>query len=317
MNSPLVSIICTCYNHSEYIQEALDSVVEQGYDHIELVVIDNGSHDASANQIRRWEYHNRGSIPVYAIFHPVSLNYCQSFNRALALVKGDYVIDLSGDDVLLPGHVARAVDTLANHPGNIYFSNALLEKEDKSTSTFYPVNRESKPIAPVRSGDMYEEVVQRTVICAPTLVVPTHILLDEGGYDESLSYEDFDLIVRLARKFHFVFNDHIGVKKRILKSSFSAQQYRIRHSVMLPSTLKVCHKIRKMNRTKQEDEALLNRLMFETKHALASANFDVALGFLGLADQIGGSGWRYRLFRLWAKTKFDLSFLYKHYAGLK
>lgn len=316
MDASLVSVICTCYNHAKYIQHALDSVIEQSHSYLELIIIDNGSHDDSVDQIQRWSDYNQGIIPVHAIFHPTPLNYCQSFNQALAMVKGEYVIDLSGDDVLLPHHVARAVETLEGHPTSVYFSNALLEEEGKST-TFYPVGKERKPLEQVASGDIYRQVIHRTVVCAATLVFPAAILLDEGGYDENLSYEDFDIIVRLARKYHFVFNDHIGVKKRILKSSFSAQQYRVRHSVMLPSTLKVCYKILEMNRTAQENEALTIRLMFETKHALASANFEVADGFLNLAGQMGVSGWRYFLFKIWAKLKLDLSFFYKHCVGLR
>jgi glycosyltransferase involved in cell wall biosynthesis len=317
MKSPLVSIICTCYNHEEYIQEALNSVAEQNHYPIELVIIDNGSRDESVRQIHNWIQGKPQKINIKTLLHPNTLNYCRSFNLGLAIIKGKYVLDLSGDDVLLPGHVATAVKTLENHPESVYFSNAFLEEKDKPLLTFYPVNSENKPATEVVSGDIYEQVIHRTHLCAPTLVFPTQMLRGEGGYDEGLSYEDFDIIVRTARKYNFVFNEHIGVKKRILKSSFAAQQYRVRSSVMLPSTLMVCRKIKGMNRTQQEDKALLSRLMYEAKHALASANFDVAAGFLDLAGQIGVSGFRFRLFSLWAKTKLDLSFLYKRYVSIR
>lgn len=311
MASPLVSIICTCYNHGKYIQEALKSVAEQDHDPIELIIIDNGSRDDSVKQIQNWILSHQQRININTIFRPTTLNYCRSFNLGLAMIKGKYVIDLSGDDVLLPGHVSTAVKSLENHPESIYFSNAFLEEAHKPLSTFYPVNDENKPLSEVVAGDIYEQVVQRTPVSAPTLVFPAQLLLNEGAYDEDLSYEDFDIIVRLARKYRFVFNEHIGVKKRILKSSFSAQQYRVRSSVMLPSTLKVCKKIREMNRTQQEDNALASRVMFEAKHALASANFDAAAGFLDLAEEIGETGIRFRLLRIWERTQWDLSFFYK------
>lgn len=317
MTSPLVSIICTCYNHGEYIQEALDGVADQKHFPLELIIIDNGSRDDSVKKIRNWIQSNQQRIRIKTLFHPQTLNYCRSFNMGLAMIKGKYVIDLSGDDVLLPGHVAMAVNTLEYNPDSVYFSNALLEVEHKPFSTFYPIDKENKRQTEVVSGNIYEQVIQRTILCPPTLVFSTQMLLNEGGYDEGLSYEDFDIIVRLARKYDFVFNEHIGVKKRILKSSFSARQYKIRSSVMLPSTLKVCYKIRDMNRTRQEDKALANRVMFEAKHALASANFDAAAGFLDLAEDIGVKGVSFSLFRIWEKTRLDLSFLYKHFIGLR
>src|SRR5690606_311610 len=317
MNDPLVSVICTCYNHETYIQNALDSVVGQSHSSLELIIIDNGSGDNALHKIQAWLSGNQSKVSVHTIFRNTPLNYCQSFNQALTMINGQYVIDLSGDDVLLPHHVAIAVETLQDHPGGIYFCNAFLEEEGRMVSTFYPVGKEGKPLARVASGDIYRQVIHRTVVCAVTLVIPTDILLGEGGYDENLSYEDFDILVRLARKHHFIFNEHIGVKKRILKSSFSSQQYRIRSSSMLPSTLKVCYKISEMNRTPQENDALGIRLLFEAKHALGSANFKAADGFLELAGQMRVSGTRYFLFKLWAKIELDLSFFYKHYVGFK
>lgn len=313
MTPPLVSIICTCYNHGEYIQEALEGVADQHYFPLELIIIDSGSHDDSVNKIQHWIQNNPQRISITTVFHPHTLNYCQSFNKALAMAKGKYVIDLSGDDVLLPGHVAMAVKTLENHPYTVYFSNAYLEEVHKPLTTFYPVDDKQKPLREVLEGDIYQQVIQRTILCPPTLVFPIQMLRNEGGYDEGLSYEDFDIIVRLARKCNFVFNEHLGVKKRILKSSFSAQQYKVRSSVMLPSTLKVCHKIRRMNRSQQEDQALGQRILYETKHALASANFEIAAGFLDLAEEIGADGLRFRLLRMWEKLRLDLSFLYRYY----
>ena len=54
MNSPLVSVICTSYNHGKFIQDALDSVINQTWGSIELVIIDNGSSDGSAGRVEEW-----------------------------------------------------------------------------------------------------------------------------------------------------------------------------------------------------------------------------------------------------------------------
>ena len=66
-----------------------------------------------------------------------------------------------------------------------------------------------------------------------------------------------------------------------------------------------------MNRTEKENSALQDRVMFETKHALASANFEVVEGFLNLAREIGVSGPVYEFYRLWGRHKWDLSIIYK------
>lgn len=65
-----------------------------------------------------------------------------------------------------------------------------------------------------------------------------------------------------------------------------------------------------MNKTEEETIALRHRVLYETKHALASANFDVVAGFLDLAKEIGVSGPVYQSFRVWEKHGWDLSKLY-------
>ena len=54
MSAPLVTVICICYNHARFVKEALDSVVNQTYGNIELIVIDDGSTDGSGKVIKQW-----------------------------------------------------------------------------------------------------------------------------------------------------------------------------------------------------------------------------------------------------------------------
>lgn len=308
----MVTVICTCYNHGQFIQESLDSVLYQRYPRIELIVIDNGSRDHSTQEIHKWWQINNSKLPCTTFFHPQTLNYCHSFNRALRLAKGQYIIDLSGDDILLQDHIGSAVETLEKRQWPVYFSNAYLKNEKNGkVNTFYPLDKHGEITRKINSGDIYAHVVKSNYLCAATLVIRREVILKEGGYDEELSYEDFDIIVRLARNYSFAFNEHPGVIKRILKASYAAKQYRIKNSPMLASTLRVCRKIQNMNRTEAENLALQQRVMFETKHALASANFGVVKDFLDLGKEIGVSGPMYKIYRSWDRHRWDLSIIYK------
>ena len=316
MSIPLVSIICTSYNHGQFIEEALDSVLHQNYPYIQLIVVDNGSEDDSVGRIKDW-MERRSFRDIRAIFHDKAINYCKAFNQALDLSTGKYVIDLSGDDVLLEGHVKTSVDALEQSGLGVCFSNAYLEKKRRrSLRVFYPIDGRGQILEEIPAGDVYEVVIRRALICTPTMVFSAELLKQEGGYDEGLAFEDFDIIIRMARRYHFVFSPHIGVTKRILKTSFSAGQYRLRTSAMLPSTLKVCEKIAKINRTEQEGRSLRFRVMFEAKHALLSANFDVADRFLELANRTGVRGPRFQLYQWWARKRLNVSSFYLLYQKL-
>ena len=309
-NLPLVSVICTSYNHEAYIQEALDSLLVQDYPAIELLIIDNGSKDGSKQKIEEWLAIHGHKLPAKTFFHSDTLPYCLSFNLALFSSSGQYVIDLAGDDALLPMHVQQSVIALQQRSeAAACFSDVLIVKNNTS-KTYYQRNTLGQLLQKVKDGDLYRHIVASNVLLSVSLVLDAEKLKGMGGYDPDLAYEDFDILVRLSRSFPFVFSDHIGVKKRILPNSFSSEQYRARNSRMLPSTLAICRKIHAMNRTEEEKEALRVRILFELKHALASANFEVAKGFIELGTFLGIKGWEWSFFSFWAKKKWDLSALY-------
>lgn len=308
---PLVSIICTGFNHEDYIELALNSVLAQNYPKIELILVDNGSKDKTKEIMEQWSFDKRSKIPVKIIFRLDSLPYCASFNDAFRLSKGKYFIDLSGDDALLPDHIKYSVSTLENNPdAALCFSDAYLKKPGAQLKTFYQRDQKGKLQDPIIQGDVYEKMVSKHIILSVTMMVRSDSFKSMGMYDESLSYEDFDIMVRMARDYPLVFSDHIGVVKNIHSGSLSAGQYRAKNSIILPSTLKVCQKIKAMNRCKDEDHALKERVMYELKHALFSANFEVAEGFLDLAKSLGASGMKFWLFKLWGRSQWDMSNLY-------
>jgi glycosyltransferase involved in cell wall biosynthesis len=311
---PLVSIICTAFNHEVYIEKVLDSVLAQNYPNLELIIIDNASEDSTKRIIEKWALEKQTKIPIQKIFRVSSIPYCASFNEAFLLSKGKYFIDLSGDDFLLPDHIRFSVDKLeSDTDAAICFSDAYLKKEKGNVKTFFQRDKKGHLQTPIFQGYLYEILVRRHIILSVTMVVRSESFKSIGMYDESLSYEDFDILVRMARDNPFVFSDHIGVVKNIHRGSLSSSQYRARNSVMLPSTLRVCQKIKAMNRTKIEDMALKERIKFELKHTLLSANFDVAEGFLELAKSLGASGLVFWFFRIWAKNQWDVSGFYSKF----
>ncbi|MFC4873403.1 glycosyltransferase [Negadavirga shengliensis] len=314
---PLVSVICTCFNQGKYVSDALNSILLQQYPNLELFVIDNGSQDDSSKSIEKWVQKHKEELEIGTFYYRDSQNYCWAFNQALFKSRGKYVVDLAADDFLHPGHIRTAVDTLQGSNAAAYFSNALLMDEKGRTQAFYSLDKRGNLRQKVPQGDIYALLVRKYILCTATLVFDAGCLKEEGGYDERLSYEDFDIIVRLSRKHDFVFHEHIGITKRILKKSYSAQQYLARNSVMLPSTYRICRKIQAMNKTPEEKEALKHRVMHETKHALASANFETAEKFLGLAADLEISGFTYRLYRMWKRTGMDLSALYRKWQHVR
>ncbi len=310
-NSDLVTVICIAYNHEDWIEETLESVRAQDYYAKELIVVDNGSTDNTADKIRNWVNGSSGQLSVETIFCEEMQPYCRLFNQILSKARGYYLVDLSGDDVLYPDHLSTSIAALKLAPYAAFvFSDAYILDQLGEVKTFYKRNTAGELAEEIELNNIYETLIHRNFISSPTIVFNSAILLKEGGYDESLFYEDFDIQIRLSRDHPVVFSDHIGVLKRKHGKSMSSSQYQAYHSKMLPTTVKVCSKIRGMNVYPEENNALKKRILYELKHALWSANFEPARELVALGDELGMSGLKFWFFKLWAKKAWDISWIY-------
>ncbi len=306
-----IAIICITYNHAQWIEETLDSVRLQDYRELQLIVVDNGSTDDTADKIRNWVAHFSGSLDVRTIFHTQSQPYCRLFNQVISAVDSQFLIDLSGDDVLYPQHVSTSIAALRASPEAAFsFSDATIMDYLGNVGRYYRRDHAGIATNIPDLKNLYTALISRSCISSPTLVFDAAILKKAGGYDESLFYEDFDILVRLARRHGAVFSDHIGVLKRKHAHSMSAAQYLPHRSNMLPSTVRVCEKIFQMNRSREENHALGLRIMFELKHALWSANFEPARNLIQLGRVLKLKNPVFRIYRMWARSELDISCLY-------
>jgi len=106
MTRPLVSVVVPVYNGERFLAEALDSVLAQEYEPLEVVVVDDGSTDASAEIVRRY--------PVRLI-RQENAGVAAARNAGIAASSGAFLALLDQDDVWLPGKVGRQVDYLTAH----------------------------------------------------------------------------------------------------------------------------------------------------------------------------------------------------------
>lgn len=307
----MVAVICIAYNHEEWIVETLESVRSQDYYAKELIIVDNGSTDNTADKIKNWVLESSVQLSIKTIFNDEMQPYCKLFNQVLADIDSQFLVDLSGDDVLYPDHLSASIRELKiiSFAGFV-FSDAYILDQMGGVRTFYKRNTRGELVEHIELSNIYETLVHRNFICSPTIVFNTAILRKEGGYDESLYYEDFDIQVRLARNHPVVFANHIGVLKRKHGKSMSATQYQRYQSKMLSSTVKVCSKIQGMNIYPGENQALRKRILYELKHSLWSANFKPARELVALGKGLRIKNPMFLFYKLWAKNGWDISWLY-------
>jgi glycosyltransferase involved in cell wall biosynthesis len=111
---PVVSVILNSYNQGHYLAEAVESVLAQTLEDIELIVLDNGSTDDSPRLLKPYEGHPK----VRLILHEENSSVTRRFNEGVALARGEFVSFLYSDDFYLPTKLERQVARFAELPSD-------------------------------------------------------------------------------------------------------------------------------------------------------------------------------------------------------
>jgi glycosyltransferase involved in cell wall biosynthesis len=265
--APLVTIVALCHNHAPYLREALDSIRAQDYPHLEVWLVDNASTDGSPAILEEYALANPG---WHLRLLPENIGNCRAFNQAFFRSQGEFVVDFATDDVLLPTRLSQQVALFQSLPPDY---GAVYSNCEHLTAAGQPLGLHHRPDARGRlhprpaSGWVFEDVLSRYFISSPTMLMRAATLRALSGYDEALSYEDFDFWVRASRDWRFQYQDVVTTRKRKHPRSMSAQLTR-QHDPYLNSTLAVCRKALALCRTPAEARALARRLRHELAHAL-------------------------------------------------
>jgi glycosyltransferase involved in cell wall biosynthesis len=306
MTDPLVSVVCLCFNHERFVEEAITSVLHQSYPNIEVIVVDDASTDGSRDIIEKL-------VSRYAKvkYFPLSQNVgnCRAFNCGLAQATGSFVIDFATDDVMLPDRIRKQVDlfsTLADDYG-VVFSNAdYVDEGGKIIRNHYDYLFSKGLLRKISQGDVYRQLLSTYFISSPTMMVRRNVFDALGGYDETLSYEDFDFWVRSSRKFRYAYLDEVTTRVRMTKRSMSRGWY-VPGDKQLYSTYLVCKKALSLNRSEDDRNALAARLKYEVRQSVFSENRYEAELFYGLLRQVGHASPFYRLLMWINKLRLPLS----------
>lgn len=277
---PLISIICLCYNHAKFIEKTLNSVKTQSYKNIELIIVDDKSTDNSVQLIQQWIPLNP-ELQTQLIINPSNSGNTKSFNKALKLSKGSFIVDLAGDDMLNTNFVKHQLEgfnsSLYPNTGVVFCNVERIDEDDHHISFHFDISKDQKTKNVPPDGMIYDRLLHSYLINPASMMSKREVFETLDGYDERLAYEDFDFWIRSSRTFHYQYVDDILVQKRTVRSSLGHQfeGKKRRNKMMRRSTLRVCKKAYRLNKTKKEDTALLFRLNYILR--AAKRNYDTVM----------------------------------------
>ena len=287
MNSPMVTVICLCYNQARFIQEAIESVLNQTYPSIQLIVVDDASSDQSQKVIRSLVSKHPA---IEFISLPHNIGNCKAFNRGLLQARGEFILDFAADDILKPDRIAKQVDQfqkLGKEYGVLFTDATYIDESGGFLRNHYEYLTGKGLLKEVPQGDVFSAVMSRYFIASPTMMMRKSVFDKLGGYDEDLSYEDFDFWVRSSRICLYGFLNEKLTAIRKTKSSMSTGWYKIGDK-QIHSTYLVCKKAVGLIRNEDEKRSLLTRLRYELRQCVFSHNKEEALLFLNLLQELNG-----------------------------
>ena len=212
-NTPLVTVGIASYNNGRYITETLDSIYALDYPSVELIVVDDASSDDSVAVIEAWLAQHPG-YNGRLIAHPSNKGICPVCNRLISEARGKYVCMIGSDDLYLPQKLAVQVAILeaaAPDVGVVYSDVSTICPDG---SVLVPsLYATGQPVPSV--GDIWLPMLRVNFIPAMTTLIRRDCYDVVGLYDENLAYEDWDMWLRLSRKFKFLYQPEVTALYRV------------------------------------------------------------------------------------------------------
>ncbi len=225
-NNPLVTIICLCYNHEQFVQNCLDSLIVQTYSNLELIIIDNFSTDNSVSII------NKNYLSLLSKFHNYkfiknSYNFgiTKALNSAAKIATGEFISYISTDDVYVPDKIKVQINAFKNLNDNYavvcgdcdiidqHNNKVFLTKDGQISQNDYNGfatgtkiilrNRQVNNI--MEAYGEYNTLLSSNYIQAASVLIRKKVLDEVGLFDEHFFYEDWPLWLNIAKKYNFYY----------------------------------------------------------------------------------------------------------------
>lgn len=182
---PKINVIMSVYNGMPYLEEAVESVLNQTYKNFKFIIVDDASTDDTLKYLKSLKDRR-----IKLIRNKKNFGLAASLNIALQRTQGDYIARMDADDVSKPERLATQIGFMKKNP-----------KVDICGSFVEVINEKGKVIGklkkPISDKDIKKELFWLTPLLHPTWFVKKKVFKNLNGYDEKWDYvEDFEFLVR-------------------------------------------------------------------------------------------------------------------------
>ncbi|MGG6239028.1 glycosyltransferase family 2 protein [Nodosilinea sp. AN01ver1] len=206
--SPLVSVMVTSYNQKYVISRAIESVLCQTYNNIQVVVADDASTDGSQELLKSFSERHPGYFKL--VFSESNQGIAKNKNNGFRNCDGEFITYLDGDDFYFPNKIEREINVFSRNPRvDVVYSNFVYADVDGK-----PIRVWKDENTRVPTGYIFVDVFSRSFPYRTLYrneLIKSNALKSFDYYDESLAtYEDWDLRIRMSKKHFVAFSNYVG-----------------------------------------------------------------------------------------------------------
>lgn len=197
-SAPTVSVILPTYNRQSSLLAAVNSVLSQSFADLELIVVDDGSTDATVDLLT-----GVNDPRLHPVFLSTRAGAAAARNTGIHMARGRYVGFQDSDDVWRDGSLETLVSTFDRAEDDVAVVYGVTRRQRGDIAVRIP-----QPHHVSRQGALSDALVLDNFICLPAALVRSEHLRAVGGFDERLPrFQDWDLWLRLARNYRFEYID--------------------------------------------------------------------------------------------------------------
>lgn len=218
-----MTVIVPAYNHERYVAQSIRSVIAQDYERLELVVLNDGSTDRTAEVIRSLDAECRARFERYEFIDKVNEGVARTANRGLAWSRGDFITGVASDDLMGSCKVSALMGVLTDAPEDVGLSCGDAEFMDADGNAIdldnsgMPVPsgtgyssfigwhiRKRNDIDPAANFFAYDTLIRGNYIPSMAMVWRKSALERVGAWTPGNAIDDWDLWLRLARHYRCI-----------------------------------------------------------------------------------------------------------------
>jgi len=200
----LVTVIIPAYNHEKYIVGCIESIINEDYANIELIILNDGSKDKTADKILEYEEKCKKRFIDFIFIDKKNEGLSKTLNKGIELSKGKYICCIASDDMMMSGRIKKQVKFMEERESVISCGNAFVIKNNKKTDISVIDDELKKNYF---TGSQFHNLIVNYFISSPTVMMKKCLIDEMGSYDERFKIEDWPYYVKVAQKHHIDFID--------------------------------------------------------------------------------------------------------------